>query len=194
MGKFGRQPINDASKPRPQLAYLVGGEQRIERRPSGKVEQFVDLQGNVVNLQLVSLGDSNPGVAEKNRARYRKDGFVEYAQCPLRSGARFDSPAIEKDFEEMPNSIAHACANHPKVFEKTATGIEPRPPCAHIQWLLESRRTKEKLAYATRNAQRIAKENQEAEQNELRSVQLEMAKEELENKRASRRKAPRPES
>lgn len=187
MGKFGQQPINDASKKPPRIAFThhETGEQRIEVRPNGRVEQFVDPDGHVVSIHLASLGTpAAQEVADKKRMQHRRDGFVEYAKCPVKHGSRHATPALEKSFENLPEALQKPCAADPKVMIRTATGIESRPPCEHIQWLIAQRKADKAKSDAKHNANWMAQEKLAKEREELQGVQLDIAKEQLAELRA----------
>ncbi len=192
MGKFSRQVINDTSKPRPQSHYSYKDEPRIDRRPTGKVERFVDPQGNVVNLQLASAGDpAAQATADRKRAEFRRDGFVEHAKCPHRTGA-WHSPRLKVEILDAHPKLHTACSDDPKVMSRDARGLIAGHGCHHIEWLIQHRRDTEAKQMEKRNALRAADEKRATQAEELRSVQLEIAKEELEARKA-KRKGPRSE-
>lgn len=191
MAKFGATPINDATRPRPQVAYRFDGEARIDKRPYGKVERFIDRRGNVVNLQLAADGNPNPQEwADKLRARFHRAGFVEHAKCPVRHGVSAIAE-IAPDFEELPEELAQACGSDSKTMVRTSSGLEAQRGCPHVEWLISSRREKATLDDLKTNAAAAARDKLEAEKNELARVQLEIAKEELEARRDQRRKGKR---
>ena len=180
MGKFGRQPINDAGKGAPRQTYYFAGEERIERRPSGKVERFVDAQGNVVGLALVSLGDPNPEATTiRNRTRYHNDGHVEHAKCPLRHGIRFLSKAIEADFVELPSELALPCDADPVIMTRDRRRLMAGKACPHIEWLIEFRREREREQNERRNRNRVEQERAAQVRRELELRTLEKMNQEM---------------
>jgi hypothetical protein len=187
MANFGRRPVTDAGKPKPAITYYFDGEQRIDRRPLGKVERFVDPQGAVVSLALASDGDPQKAMTiDKMRFQYRRDGFVEHAKCPLRHGTHLSAGKIAKDFAAMPAKLSEPCAVDPKTLKKVGHDLHATESCPHIEWLIASRVLKEKQQNDKRNASRMAAEKRELEKRELESIQLEMAKEQIEEHKAKR--------
>jgi hypothetical protein len=206
MGKLGRQPINDAGKKPAPLAFTHSGEKRIEIRPNGIWDRFVDPTGNVVGVQLASRGVAAPvPAAAAMRLRHHNDGFVEHGKCPLKHGIRYVSPAIENDFAEMPDELQRPCTDDPVTMTKHPSGRNPdgsakyrfeaHASCPHVEWLIKFRREREEELNAQRNAQRVAAEKREAEKRELETIQLEMAREELAARKAKAkdRKGPKDE-
>lgn len=140
------------------------GDRRSERWPSGAVERFVDLQGNVVMVQLVP-----PGIPATDEAKARKrtslhsrqngdrsiQGFIEHDKCPLRHGARHRTPMIEEEFASLPADLQRPCAEDPQVARRTAKGIEYGDACPHILWLMESRRAAEGIRRDSRRARNV---------------------------------------
>lgn len=188
MANFGRRPITDAGKPKPTVTYYYDGEERLDRRPLGRVERFVDAVGNVVSLQLAGDGDPvRQMTADKMRLQYRRDGFVEHAKCPLRHGTHLMAGPIAKDFSSMPASLGEPCAADSRTMVRRGHELHATKACPHIEWLIEARRAKELEQAKKRNANRIAQEQQAAEEAELKRLQLEMAKEQIEERKQSKR-------
>lgn len=188
MGKFGRKPINDCGKAAPKVSVVFDGEERIERYARGVNERFVDPVGNVMFIQIVNHGDPTPvDTAAKERARKHAEGFIEHGKCPLREGTRYASRLLEADFAKMPADLQRPCEAPPNTkHEKRGLQWHAKESCAHIEWLIDFRRKREAEQNAKRNEQRLAKERQD---NELKALQLEIAKEELETRR--KRKQPK---
>jgi hypothetical protein len=131
MGKnWGRTPVSNADKRHAtQMTYLVGdgesAEERIDRRPMGKVERFVDRDGNVCSLQMYSEGDPKRAETEqRNRAAYHRKDMVEHAKCPIRTGTRHASDKTSRDFAKMPASLAGECKHEIRVMAQSSdTGL-----------------------------------------------------------------------
>jgi hypothetical protein len=199
MSNWGRRPITDAGKAKarpPHVTYLFEGEERIDRRPLGRVERFVDPQGNVVSLQLAGDGDPmRQMTADRLRMQYRRDGFIEHAKCPYRHGtALTQGTQTAKDFGKLTASgmSPQPCAEDPRTLIKTADGdLQATTGCRHIEALIEHRRKVEAAQAKKRNAARIAQEKREEEKRELEKLQLEMAKEQIEERKT--RKASKPQ-
>ena len=192
MATFGRRPITDAGGPKPEITYFHDGEERIDRRPLGRVERFVDPQGNVMSLQLSAAGDPVRTVtADRMRLQYRRDGFVEHAKCPLRHGTHLMAGKIAKDFSAMPASMSEPCDSDPRTLVRRGHELHATDGCPHIEWLIAYRVQKEADQAKKRNANRIAQEKRDAEKAELERLQLEMAKEQIEERKTRKaRKGP----
>lgn len=192
---WGRTPVSNADKRHAtQSKYLVvtpdGTEERIDRRPMGKVERFVDPSGNVMSIQLYADGDSRKNESEiRQRSAYHKKGFVEFAKCPLKHGTRHSSTLATKDFAKMPANLATECKHDPKVMERSDGDLYARGACPHIEWLIKARMEKAAKEYAKRNETRAAQEKREVEKRELEAMQLEMAREQLKERKAKKSKA-----
>ncbi len=187
MANFGQRPINDTSKDRGgrRAAFRVDGEKRIEIRPTGIVERFVDPSGHIVSPQLSSNGAVNPiATAAAERIKHHALGFVEHGKCPIRSGARFSTAALQLDFDQMPAALQASCGEDPRAVVKTAGGFEWQGGCKHIEWLIEFRKTRAADINANRNADRVDADRRKAELNELQAIQLANAKEQLAASRA----------
>jgi hypothetical protein len=102
---WGRTPVTNADKRfAAPIKYFVetpdGVMQRIERRPLGASEQFVDKDGNIVRLTMYGDGDSQKATTEqRNRMMAHRKEQIEYARCPLRHGTR---QYAQRDFAKMP--------------------------------------------------------------------------------------------
>lgn len=191
MGNFGRRPITDAGKGQPKLTYMFKDEERLDRRPQGRVERFVDPDGGVMSLQLASDGDPvRKQTEDKMRMSYRRKGFVEHAKCPLRHGHHLFAGVIAKDFSKMPDDLKNrACDSDPKVMKKVGHDLYAQNACPHIEWLIQSRKEYKASQDAKRNESRIADEKRKKEAAELQAAQLEMVKEQIEERRARKPKA-----
>lgn len=194
MANWGRRPVTDAGKAKskpPHVTYMFDGEERIDRRPLGRVERFVDPQGAVVSLQLAADGDPKKGeTVNKLRFQYRNDGFVEHAKCPLRHGTHLHAGVIAKDFSAMPAALlASVCAGDPKTLIKQGHDLIATESCQHIEWLITARRKKEAEQALKRNKARLAQEKRESDKRELESIQLEEAKERIAERKTRKPKA-----
>lgn len=192
---WGRTPVTNADDLRlTQTKYLVdiadGTEERIDRRPQGKVERFVDPAGNIVSLQLYGHGDSKRNeTMVRERAQFHAKGFVEHSKCPLKHGTRHANPATGREFAKMPASLEGECKHDPKVMSRKDGDLYAEKGCPHIEWLIDFRVKKEADARKKLNASRDAQEKREAEKLELQAAQLEMVKEQLAERKARRPKA-----
>ena len=183
MGKFGRRPITDASKGQPKLVYHFNESERIDRRPQGKCERFVDPAGNVMTVQLAGDGDPNPAEGiRRRRAELHKKGFVEHAKCPLRHGHNLIPGKTTKDFLRIPDQLKAPCDGDPaRMLVKDKFGdIQAQKACPHIEWLIARRIEVEKEELAKRNEHRVAQEKREQQKRELEQWQFEKAKAEME--------------
>src|SRR5262245_712800 len=183
---WGRTPVSNADKRHAtQAKYLVrvgdGTEERIDRRPMGKVERFVDNDGGVVSLQMYSDGDAKRYEAEiRRRADLHKKGFVEFAKCPLKHGTRNSSPQSTKDFAKMTDTaLVNECNRDPKVMERIDGDLYAGRSCPHIEWLIKFRRERSAAAYEKRNAALVANEKRDKERRELDALELEEKRERL---------------
>ena len=183
MGKnYSKNPATDASKVRTQtqVRYFVEGpdglEERIDRRPMGKVERFVDREGNVVQSPMFVEGDQHKTETERrNRANLHAKGFVELAQCPISSGAQ----KYAHEFLKMPEHLREQCRTAPRLFEKRGRDVFAHNGCAHVQWLQEYRREEAAKAYALRNAHVAAAAESRAREERIRALQLKKLEEEV---------------
>lgn len=192
MAKLSQRNFNDvgkrAAKP---LSYTHNGEPRIEKRPHGEVKRFVDPSGGVVNILLGNAGSITlKADVTKALEAHHTHGFVEHGKCPLKHGVRYTSPKIEADFGNLPEDLQRPCSDDPTPLVKNRRGkIEARESCPHVEWLIQFRRERERVENEGRNAARVAAEAKAREREELQSVQLDIAKEELAAKRAARERA-----
>ncbi len=166
MASISRQSIHNASKRDPKVPRTVfyKGDRRSERWPSGAVERFVDLQGNVVMVQLVPPGipatdDAKARTRTALHSRQNGDrsiqGFVEHDKCPLKHGARYRNPMIEEEFAAMPEHLQRPCGDDPQVAKRTKKGLEYSDGCPHVLWLMESRRMTEDVRRESRRARNV---------------------------------------
>jgi hypothetical protein len=185
MANFGRRPITDAGKPKPYITYLYNDEERIDRRPLGRVERFVDLVGNIVSLQLAGDGDPQRQItADKLRMQYRRDGLIEHAKCPVRHGTLLFAGAIAKDFAAMPDDLKNAaCDNDPRTLVKRGHDLHATEACPHIEWLIQERRAKELKQAKKRNADRLKQEERIEARQRAEMELLEFAKDAAEERR-----------
>lgn len=197
---WGRTPVTVADSLRlTQSKYYVetpdGPEERIDRRPLGKVEKFVDPVGNVCSLQIVGDGDSQKEATRiRMRAQYHKKGFVEFSKCPVKHGTRHANPATGREFAKMPASLEGECKHDPKIMERVDGDLYHRDACPHIQWLIKFRIDKEAAQLKKRNSARIAQEKRAAEKVELEAIQLEMAREQVKEFKAKKAKTALPKA
>lgn len=176
--KYGKLPISNADKARPQITYLWEGEERIDRRPAGKVERWVDLVGNVVSLQMYADGDPNRAAADQRmRLQYRRDGFIEHAKCPVRHGTYLLDGQIAKDFRAIKGLNHEPCANDPRTLIKQGDEIHATKACPHVEALIAYRVANEAKQAAKRNEKRAKEEARAAEDAELKALQLEQLRE-----------------
>lgn len=192
---WGRTPVSNADKLRAaQTKYFVttddGPEERIDRRPQGKVERFVDKAGNVCSLQLYADGDSQRHAsAVRMRAQYHAKGFVEFSKCPIKHGTRHANPETGREFAKMPAEMQGECKTDPKTMERIDGELHAKSGCHHIEWLIKHRIEKEAAQAKKRNAARIAQEKRAAEKAELETIQLEMAREQVKEFKAKKKAA-----
>jgi hypothetical protein len=196
MANFGKRPINDAGQAeslRRPKSFFHDGEERLDRQPYGRKERFVDGVGNVITLQLSTPGDPK-AVETGMRIRNEKhaDGWVEHAKCPLRHGIANLTPALEREFRKLPADLKGQCAGDPKVMSRVNGELHAHESCPHVEWLIDSRRKAEAAANKKRNESRIREEERKEEASRLQAAQLEMVKEQLEERKAAKRakKAP----
>jgi len=199
---WGRTPITNADKRlAAPIKYLVqtdkGVEQRIDRRPLGKSESFVDPQGNVDTVQMYGDGDSRKlDTEQRTRASLHRKGFVEYAKCPIRHGTR---EFALRDFSKMPAELAGQCDRDPRPYERLNYSGQPaargepsdlyaRVSCPHIEWLIEHRRTQFLAEEAMRNPHLAAAEKAKRQAAELQAAQIELVKEQIEERKTRRKK------
>lgn len=191
---WGRMPVTNADKrSATQMTYLVGSgesaEERIDRRPMGKVERFVDPDGGVVSLQMFADGDPKQAdTLQRNRAQLHRKGFVEHSKCPIRTGTRHSSERTARDFAKMPASLAAECKHEIRVMKKIDGVLYAETGCPHIEWLIGHRVKKAAEAYRKRNAQIVAAEERRATHEKLAEAQATALTELLADRKGS---APR---
>lgn len=153
MGVITRANVHDVLTHAPRdRVVVVDGEKRIVKRPEARsAEQFIDLQGNVVWLQLLKFG-VNGGVEhiDKERGVLHRRGFVEYHLCPLRHGTHIKTPKLESEFDERPSQLEKPCADDPTIHVKKGRHWHAEEACPHVQWLIHDRREREEEARALR--------------------------------------------
>lgn len=210
---WGKTPVTNADNRvgQTQVTYLapnaegLGHEERIDRRPLGKVERFVDPQGNVCNEQLYTSGEPNRSQTEINkRSALHRKGYVEHAKCPLKHGTRHSSPQTTKDFSKMPTSCVLdkgkpterlleiptvECKHDPKVMSRRDGELYAETACPHIEWLIHFRREQQADAVAKRSAHTAEAKRREQEERELKAAQMELVKEQLAERKARKPKA-----
>ena|ERR1044072_1889188 len=209
---WGKTPVTNADNRigQTQVTYLapnaegLGYEERIDRRPLGKVERFVDPQGNVCNEQLYTAGDPHRAQTEiSKRNQLHRKGFVEHAKCPLKHGTRHSSPQSTKEFAQMPTSCVlekgkpterhldiptSECKHDPKVMTRKDGDLYAGTACPHIEWLIEYRRQQQADAVAKRSAHTVEAKRREQEERELKAAQIELVKEQLAERKARKPK------
>lgn len=179
---WGRTPVSNADKRHlTQTKYLVetdeGTEERIDRRPMGRVVKIVDPSGNVISQQLYADGDPRRAETEiRVRAEFHKKGMIEHALCPIKHGTR---QYASKDFAKMPASLSVECSQDKKAMYRRDGELYAGEACPHIEWLIKYRREKAAKEYATRNARQVAAEKRDRERAKLEELQLEKMKKEL---------------
>lgn len=178
MGKnWGRTPVTNADdRQKTQITYLVetpdGPEERIDRRPLGKVERFVDPDGNVCSIQIRGHGDSRPLEAEqRKRADLHRKGFVEHAKCPLRTGARHSSARTSRDFAKLPADLAMECKHEIRTMKRIDGVLYADKACPHIEWLIAERVKARQKKFEIDNAQLIAQEKRNETKRKLEEAQ-----------------------
>lgn len=166
MSSFSKSSVHNAGKRDPKIPRTVfyKGDRRSERWPSGAVERFVDLQGDVVTIQMVPPGipATDEALARKRSTLHGKrngdrsvQGFVEHDKCPLRHGARHRTPMLEEEFVALPAELQRPCGEDPEVATRTRKGIEYKDACPHILWLMASRREAESVRRDSRRARNV---------------------------------------
>jgi hypothetical protein len=199
---WGKTPVTNADNRvgQTQTKYLapavgpngedLGHDERIDRRPLGKAERFVDPQGNVTNQQMYTSGDPHRAQTEiSKRAALHAKGFVEFAKCPLKHGTRHSGEQTRKDFAKMPVEHEGECKSDPKVMERKDGDLYALSSCKHIEWLIQYRRAQAAEAYAKRNAHTAEAKRREQEERELKAAQVELVKEQLAERKARKPKA-----
>lgn len=200
---WGKTPVtnaDDLQRGANQTKYLapavdpygkdIGFEELIDRRPLGKVERFVDPQGNVTNMQLFTSGDPARAQTEiSTRARLHKKGFVEYAKCPLKHGTRHSGEVSRKDFAKMPPELEGECKHDPKVMTRKDGDLYAGKSCQHIEWLITYRRAQAADAYTKRNAHTAEAKRLQQEERDLKAAQTELLREQIAERKTRKPKA-----
>ena len=161
---WGRTPVTNADhRARTQMTYLVdtddGPEERIDRRPQGRVERFVSPDGDVMSIQVFGAGDPRQIETERRqRDQLHRKGFIEHAKCPLRSGTRGSSDRTAREFAKMPEHLLAECKGEIRPMKRIDGLLYADKGCPHIEWLIGHRSEKSKIAYEKRNAQAVAAE------------------------------------
>lgn len=198
---WGRTPVTNADKRfTAHIKYLVetpdGVMQRIDRRPLGKSEQFVDGDGNIIHLTMYGDGDSQKATTEqRNRAAAHRKGQIEYAKCPIRHGTR--QHAL-RDFSKMPAHLERECPSDPKPYVRLTFDGQPaqrgepgdlhaKQACPHIEWLIAHRADEAAKRRAIMNPIAARAESSQAQEAEIKALQAELLKEQLAERKQSRR-------
>jgi hypothetical protein len=198
---WGRTPITNADKRRDAIVkYFVqtedGTELRTDRRPLGKIEQFVDPDGNICNQQMFGDGDSQKlNTEQRLRHGLHRKGFIEYAKCPIRHGNR---QYAQREFAKMPADLARECEHDPRPFERLnaeggpARRGEPsdlyaREACPHIEWLIKHRRKEAEAKALLLNPHAKAAEKAKQTAQELQAAQIELVKEQIAERKTRRK-------
>ena len=161
-----------------QSTYLApsdqgGHEERIDRRPQGKVVRFVDKAGHIVSLQMFSPGDpARLATEQKMLAAYHAKGFIEHAKCPLKHGTFYKSPIGEKDLKKMPAELQSACGSDPKPWARRNGDLYAVESCPHVEWLIEHRRAQDQDARLKRNAFETDQKKAKEREDKLKALQL----------------------
>jgi len=211
---WGKTPVTNADNRvgQTQVTYLapsfgpngesIGYEERIDRRPLGKAERFVDPQGNIVNLQMYTPGDPHRAQTEiSKRAALHKKGFIEFAKCPLKHGTKQHAA---REFSKMPAEYvvnkgletersleipATECDRDPRVMSRRDGDLYAETACPHMEWLISYRRDQQTDAVAKRSAHTVEAKRREQEERDLKRAQAELLKEQLAERRARKPKS-----
>jgi len=196
MAKYSQAPINNtaaAEKARAPVSIYHDGELRLDRRPYGKIERFVDPVGHVITVQLAQAGHPSPVQhAQKRRLELHSEGWVEHTQCPIRHGARARVKGLDREFAKMPAGMDHQCASDPAPMRVVDGQKHAQKACEHIEWLIAYRRDIEAKQARKRNAAMYAEEKRKADAAALAEAQLEMVKEQIEERKARKREKKAP--
>lgn len=191
MAKYGQLPVNDtaqAQRARAPVSIYHDGEQRLDRRPFGKIERFVDPVGNVITVSLAFAGDPHATeTANRKRLQLHAEGWVEHTKCPFKHGARARVTGLDKEFKKMP-PLAE-CTTDPAPMRVVDGEKHAQKACDHIEWLITDRRKREAEQMKKRNAARIREEERKSKQDELLQMQSELAEEQLAERKARKKKA-----
>lgn len=153
MGSLSKSLAHDAGKrPKPETPRTVfyKGERRAEKYPSGITDRFVDLQGNVVDMQLIPPGapTKKKEVADIRRSQLHNmrnsdgtvRGFIEHSKCPVSHGLLKQIPGLADEFAEAGIST-EPCASDPRTVTVDARGIRHyADACPHVEALIAHRR------------------------------------------------------
>lgn len=192
MGKnYGRNPATQVDKriQQTQSSFMVEGddgpETRLERRPQGRVERFIDKDGNVHALSLYADGDQRKAETERrNRGNWHAKGFIELGQCPILSGTQQHA----REFEKMPASLREPCKGHPRLFDKRGRDYFAGEGCPHAQWLIGYRKDARAKKFAIDNAHVAAAARARQEEAELQKLQAELLREQIKERKGKSRK------
>jgi hypothetical protein len=197
MAKFSQSPINNvlaAERARAPVSIIHDGEQRLDRRPYGKIERFVDPVGNVITVQMAQAGDPSPkAAAERKRLLLHAEGWVEHTKCPFRHGHHNSVTGLQREFNKMPRSLVGECNGDPAPMAVVDGEKHAQKACQHIEWLIVDRRAREAVQSKKRNAAMYAEEKRKADAAALAEAQLEMVKEQIEERKARKAKPKAPE-
>ena len=195
---WGRTPVTNADKRfAAHLTYYVetpeGPMRRVDRRPLGRSEQFVDKDGNTCWIQMYGDGDSRKVETEqRNRANMHHKGAIEHAKCPIRYGTR---QYAERDFSKMPAHLATECKSDPKPYVRLNYHGEPAKrgepgdlyageACPHIEWLITFRREQAEKTRALLNPYAAQAEEAKKQEAELKRLQADLLKEQIAERQA----------
>lgn len=196
MAKYGQLPVNNtaaAERARVPVSIVHDGEQRLDRRPYGKIERFIDPVGNVITVQLAAAGDPHAvEAANRRRLQLYAEGWVEHTKCPIKHGARARVTGLDREFAKMPASVGGECVSDPVPMKVVDGEKHAQKACDHIEWLISARRAKEAAQNKKRNAARIKEEELKAEAAALQAAQLEMVKEQIEERKTRKREKKAP--
>lgn len=196
MGTFSATAIHNAGArdPKKPRTLIVGGERRAERYPSGVTERFVDLQGNVVQCQLLPSGIArDQDMINRARGQLHRTkngdgsikGFVEHDKCPIKHGAHMRTPEAEEEFSAMPDELKRPCQHNPDTRKIARRGaqrvLEVSDPCPHIKWLIESRIKHEEERRNSRRTRQVSALD-------LEKQKLDIAKQQLDEQRKANEK------
>jgi hypothetical protein len=192
MAKFGQLPVNNtaqAERARVPVAIFHDGEQRLDRRPFGRIERFVDPVGNVITVQMAAAGDPHATeTANRKRLQMYAEGWVEHTRCPFKHGTRAKVTGLEKEFRKAAH-LGGECDSDPAPMKVIDGEKHANKACDHIEWLITARREREAAQAEKRNAARVREEKIKAEAAELQKAQIELVKEQIEERKARKTKA-----
>src|SRR5690606_8284091 len=126
--------------------------------------------------------------AERKRREYHRKGFVEHAKCPVKHNTMTIAGKIADDFAQMPDELRMTpCDRDPRVMHRVGSELHAGKACPHIEWLIEYRRERYKASVQRRNAGRIAADEQSRLKREHEALQIELVREQLEERKAKKR-------